>query len=122
VTQSLTAKSKILGATLHQVDEGIDTGPIIAQVACSFPSDVTVQLAHRLSYIQKVWLTLICYENIEKSTIEGQVIEKKNSYLPIEPSIHTSSQLIKNERILNAYCIWIETLGSIEQQSSDLSQ
>ncbi len=116
VTQSLKAGSKLLGATLHQVDKNLDTGSITTQVACSFSTDITIQLAHRISFIQKVWLALIYYENTENFTVNEQEKKQSNNYLPIEPAIQTSSQLIKNKHILNAYRIWIEMLEPIEEE------
>jgi phosphoribosylglycinamide formyltransferase-1 len=52
----------LLGATLHRVDLGLDTGPIVAQLADSFPCDPSGPAPERISFIQKVWLTLVWHQ------------------------------------------------------------
>lgn len=58
VRKALAAKREILGATLHRVDEGIDTGSILAQVATPLRVGTTREEAERISHLQKTWLTL----------------------------------------------------------------
>jgi phosphoribosylglycinamide formyltransferase-1 len=64
VKQALLASVSLFGATLHRVDAGLDTGPIIAQVVAPLSLEFPEARAQRLSYIQKVWLTLIFFECI----------------------------------------------------------
>jgi phosphoribosylglycinamide formyltransferase-1 len=64
VRDSWRAGVPLLGATLHEVDDGLDTGPIKAQVACAMPSGLSLDDAERLSYAQKVYLTLCWFEAI----------------------------------------------------------
>lgn len=46
------------GVTLMQMDEGLDTGPIVAQVHCSIaPDDTTETLTHRLAAVGAELLT-----------------------------------------------------------------
>jgi folate-dependent phosphoribosylglycinamide formyltransferase PurN len=59
VRQALAAGVRLLGATLHRVDEGLDTGPILAQIAHPLPPGATLRQAEKISYLQKVWLTLL---------------------------------------------------------------
>jgi phosphoribosylglycinamide formyltransferase 1 len=66
VDDALRSEVRILGATLHGVDDGLDTGPIIAQVATALPVSVTPILANKISFLQKVYLTLMWYELIHK--------------------------------------------------------
>jgi phosphoribosylglycinamide formyltransferase-1 len=66
VDDALRYGVRILGASLHGVDDGLDTGPIIAQVATALPVSVTPILANKISFLQKVYLTLIWYELIHK--------------------------------------------------------
>lgn len=62
VDQALAAQARVLGATLHRVDAGLDTGPIVAQAATHLQPGISVKHAHRLSFLQKVWLTLVWIE------------------------------------------------------------
>ncbi len=50
--------ARIFGATLHRVDEGLDTGQILYQVAEALPQGISLSDAYHLSYRHKVWLTL----------------------------------------------------------------
>ena len=62
IEQAANKGVKIFGATLHLVDEGLDTGPIMAQVAEAWPQDRSLEHVHHLSFYQKVWLTLVWVE------------------------------------------------------------
>ena len=66
VDDALRSGVRILGASLHGVDDGLDTGPIIAQVGTALPVSVTPILANKISFLQKVYLTLVWYELIHK--------------------------------------------------------
>jgi phosphoribosylglycinamide formyltransferase-1 len=49
VRQAITAGVKVAGCTVHFVDEGTDTGPIIAQAAVPvLPGDDEASLAQRI--------------------------------------------------------------------------
>lgn len=52
------AKMPTQGATLHCVDEGIDTGEVIAQTISAIPTQASLDQRRALSYRQKVILTL----------------------------------------------------------------
>ena len=50
MSNALAYKTKITGVTVHFVAEGIDTGPVIAQVPVSvFDDDDEVSLHHRIA-------------------------------------------------------------------------
>lgn len=59
VENARQAKVAIFGATLHRVDDGLDTGEIQAQVAAPMRPHQDLQRLQRLSYFQKTWLTLV---------------------------------------------------------------
>lgn len=54
---ALQARVKISGCTVHLVDEGVDTGPILAQAAVAVQQDDTVETLHHR--IQKAEHTLL---------------------------------------------------------------
>lgn len=64
VRDAAVAGVKIFGATLHHVDAGLDSGKIVAQVCALFPPSLKLEDAEHLSYLQKVWLTLIWFEQL----------------------------------------------------------
>jgi phosphoribosylglycinamide formyltransferase-1 len=53
---------RFLGATLHLVDEGTDTGPIIAQTVTPILLGADVQWCERASFLQKVLITSVFFE------------------------------------------------------------
>lgn len=55
VGQALEAGVKVSGVTIHFVDEGIDTGPIVAQEPVTvFPNDTTDSLQKRIQQVEHV--------------------------------------------------------------------
>jgi phosphoribosylglycinamide formyltransferase-1 len=66
--QARAAGVRVFGATLHAVDAGIDTGPIVAQVADAFPDGMAPGTVEHRSFVQKVWLCLVWYERCVAQT------------------------------------------------------
>lgn len=60
--KTMASGVRMLGATLHRVDEHFDSGPIYAQTGCRLPPDSSLASAAKTSFLQKTWLTLIWYE------------------------------------------------------------
>lgn len=69
VGMALDAGVRVMGGTLHYVDEGMDTGPIVAQVATGLPPDISLEKANKISFLQKTYLTLLWYELLESDSI-----------------------------------------------------
>lgn len=60
VEQALEAGVKVTGVTVHYVDEGIDTGPIIAQEPVTvFPKDTSDSLQKRIQQVEHVLYTRV---------------------------------------------------------------
>lgn len=63
VGQALDAGVKVSGVTIHYVDEGIDTGPIIAQEPVTvFPNDTRETLLERIQQVEHVLFTRVIEE------------------------------------------------------------
>lgn len=63
VGQALAAGVKVSGVTIHYVDEGVDTGPIIAQEPVTvFPNDTNDSLQKRIQQVEHVLYTRIIDE------------------------------------------------------------
>lgn len=58
VAKAMTANTGVIGATLHEVDAGLDTGKILLQVRSSIDSNTSLAFAERISFAQKILLTL----------------------------------------------------------------
>lgn len=65
LAKSLASKDRVIGATLHFVDAGLDTGKIVQQVKTNADGNMKMAMAARISYAQKVWLTLLWYQRNE---------------------------------------------------------
>jgi len=100
VQEAYAAKVPILGCTLHTVDAGIDTGPIFSQVACPVDRTQTIRDWMRVSFVQKVALTLIWYEYLAS----GKVSDGCALTLKVGPMI--SSHQISNGPLRLAYEKW----------------
>ena len=62
VRDAMAAGVRLFGATLHHVDAGLDTGKIVAQVSAPLLVNYSNLQVDYLSYLQKVWLTLVWFE------------------------------------------------------------
>lgn len=70
------ARVRFLGATLHQANYDIDGGPILAQVVCPVSRHQTLEDFHRLSFVQKVYLTLVAFELSSNLSISAPESER----------------------------------------------
>lgn len=69
VRKAWAAGRGMLGATLHRVDEGVDTGPVTIQVASRLPAGATREMAERISHLQKAWLTLHWQQGLDATAL-----------------------------------------------------
>ena len=94
IEQALNDDYPQLGATLHVVDESIDGGPILAQLATSFTLQMKNQpsKAHTASFVQKAYLMLVLIDKLEsleicidKDKLAQALISKLNDPQAIPP-------------------------------------
>jgi phosphoribosylglycinamide formyltransferase-1 len=91
---------RILGSTLHRIDEGVDTGPIIAQVCSPLAAPHNLHRMQTISYIQKTYLSLVWL-----SLLKGG--SPSSGTGPISHLINCPSHTLKDIRVLerfNALC------------------
>ena len=67
--QAVTARVKVSGCTVHVVDEGVDTGPILAQAAVPVLQDDTPDRLHERIQIQEHLLLPAVIDAIAKGLI-----------------------------------------------------
>jgi phosphoribosylglycinamide formyltransferase-1 len=96
IRDALSSGVKIIGATLHRVDEGLDTGPIAAQVAAPLPPNASLEAVNHISYLQKIWLTLIWFE-----AVSGIRAKEKNSRC--SPAVEIACPGLSDERLFNSF-------------------
>ena len=69
----LKAEEKETGITIHFMDEGIDTGPIIVQKKCSvFKSDTIDKLKSRVQKLEREWIPKVL-QMIERGGLNSQI-------------------------------------------------
>ncbi len=103
VAQALDGGARLLGATLHDVDAGMDTGNILAQVACPLLTSMTLADAQRMSYIQKVWLTLLWSESVQQ---HGSFNACAASGEYVVRGISCSSAMLRDSKLRHAFLTW----------------
>jgi phosphoribosylglycinamide formyltransferase-1 len=109
VADAVQAGARLLGATLHRVDAGMDTGPIVAQVACALPSRVTLARANRLSYLQRVWLTLVWFDRLRHGNVAPPTIDAERL---LGAGVGVTSAQLTDGVVRDAYCDWVCHLES----------
>lgn len=79
VPQALAHGVKVTGSTIHLVDAGVDTGPILAQapVAVS-PGDDEITLHERIKMVERVLLVAV----VRSIALKGVVIEGRKAHIP----------------------------------------
>ena len=69
VARAHAAGVSTFGATLHQVDGGIDSGPIIAQIVTPVTPGMTVAEMEKCSYLHKVYCALLLVDLVERGVL-----------------------------------------------------
>ncbi|WP_240498366.1 phosphoribosylglycinamide formyltransferase [Williamsia sp. 1135] len=79
VPAALAHGVKVTGSTIHLVDEGVDTGPILAQAPVAVnPADDEITLHERIKMVERVLLVAV----VRSIAIKGVVIEGRKAYIP----------------------------------------
>jgi phosphoribosylglycinamide formyltransferase 1 len=96
---------KMIGATLHWVDNGMDTGEIIAQIASPLLSDLATRdgIKH-IGYAHKVALILLAME-MGKCGFLNKQRKVPSDQMAVSPSL---SPTFRNGRLRDAYMIWVQ--------------
>lgn len=71
VAEAKANKSLLLGASLHKVNEEMDAGDLTSQVLTAGLEGMSLVRANKISYLQKVWLTLNWLESQCELESEG---------------------------------------------------
>jgi len=93
VKQAWSSGARILGATLHVVDETVDGGQIIAQTADPIPANADLAWCERLSFVQKTYLTLVLFELLSATGHSSALPDSRNA-AGANPTL-TSDVLVK---------------------------
>ena len=104
VKQALEKSVKLFGATLHRVSEALDDGPILAQVAMPTSPSMELEQANRMSYLQKIWLTLLWVESLMEQGKSTPTVET------VRNTIMISTREIADAGLKKAYLRYAKCL------------
>jgi phosphoribosylglycinamide formyltransferase-1 len=102
VRDAIAEGVRLFGATLHHVDVGLDTGKIAAQVSAPLLANYSNLQADYLSYLQKVWLTLVWFEQ----TVAPQKVPAFDS---CGPGVALACPGIADDRLRSSYVEWLKS-------------
>ncbi|MEP6778824.1 MAG: formyltransferase family protein [Gemmatimonadaceae bacterium] len=106
VHDAVKARARNVGATLHEVDAGLDTGRVLAQVSCRLQASASLAQAERLSYMQKVYLTLAWFDGLVAGSLHvTPAISPK-----LGDAISNTTVCLANRLLVTAYASWAETI------------
>lgn len=101
VADAVAADVKIFGATLHRVDSDLDTGDIASQVAAPLPVCTSISEIKRLSFFQKVWLTLVWFDRFILLNSGSDIQYRSKAVSLAYPGL-------SNKALLDSYIQWFE--------------
>ncbi len=70
IERAVEMNVKFLGATLHLINDKADSGSIIAQNIVPIITDYDINILHKISFLQKTYLSLLLIELMEHREIE----------------------------------------------------
>lgn len=100
VRDAIAAGVRLFGATLHRVDADLDTGEIVAQVCAPLPKGLSESAINYLSFLQKVWLTLVW---IDQFTVQKKLPEQDSC----GPGVVLACPGIADEDLRISYANWL---------------
>jgi phosphoribosylglycinamide formyltransferase-1 len=111
VEKAMDAGAHILGATLHGVDSGFDSGPIVAQIATGIPHDRSLASATKISFLQKTYLILLMHELLNDYGMTVNLETATVSYSRWPRAGINASPALSDRALIDAFA----TLQSIER-------
>lgn len=93
------------GVTLHAVDDGIDTGPILAQQAISYDWTDTGESLYRKAQLAMVALFQSSYPEIREGTLVPRVQLANEGSFHHSSEIELASQIVLNKDYSAAYLL-----------------
>jgi phosphoribosylglycinamide formyltransferase-1 len=106
VAAAAKANSLYQGATLHIVDGGVDTGPIVSQTVHQVPLACELAWRHRLSYVQKAAMTLSLIDFLKA----GRIDHRKRGIEAVDFSGISSGKLVQPDYLDARFSIELEKL------------
>jgi phosphoribosylglycinamide formyltransferase-1 len=101
--RTLKSGAKFFGATLHQVNEETDNGPIVAQVVEPLLPHYNITLLNKHSFLQKTYLALLLIDLWKSKALQSTPdFEPVNSVKPF-PTSAFANPALSDSALLRAY-------------------
>lgn len=111
IEQAIDNNSRFLGATLHLAINSADSGHTIAQVITPIRYKSEIEVLRKISFIQKVYLSLCAVEFLENSFIEINQQFNKVSFLKPTRHTNTSNPALNTSQYINAFKVFQNGFG-----------
>lgn len=103
VSKCFIKQPKFIGATLHFVDSGIDTGKIIGQVTTPILHSYKEDKFNKISFLQKVYLSILAIELVLEEKILFDYSNFNNSYIDELSFNSYANPAISDLSLLNSF-------------------
>ena len=106
VRDAVKARARNLGATLHEVDAGLDTGRVLAQASCRLPASASLTRAEHMSYLQKVYLTIAWFDGLVSGSLQSMPAISPT----LGDAISNTTVCLTNQLLVSAYASWADNI------------
>ena len=113
IQKSIDSGCRYIGATAHLANGDIDGGQILAQTATPIGLNLTPETVKRISYVQKVLITLVILEKLSDKTLIFETCDAgsfKAIFSKEMESDFLASPSLTNQRLRKEFSIFIRKL------------
>ena len=100
--------SRFLGASLHMIDETVDSGPLIAQTILPLPINSTFEYIEKKSYLQRVYLVLLYIELFKEKMIYANPKDNSVKILKYSGYNNYANPCLLNKEIEKEYELLVQ--------------
>ena len=97
--------ARFFGATVHNVDETMDGGPIIGQVVSPVRTPIDLETMQRISFAQKLYLFLVLIEHLRQKASDAPV------FSTIGGRQHLASPGLNSVELERAFVSYVNSAG-----------
>lgn len=114
VERALEAGARFLGSTLHMADSSTDGGQIVSQAVYPLIGGVSAEIAHRVSYAQKLYLCLGLLEMLDDGVVTFKKAENEGFqclFLQDRSGDYLANPALRSPSLVQAYNDFLKSEG-----------